>query len=310
MSKEAIVIGVKKKKSFLGEWANAIIFAAIFAIAFRSILLEPFNIPSGSMIPTLQVGDHLLVSKPNWGYSRFSFPFGSWRLFDGRFFAFSEPKQGDIAVFRKPGDKIEYVKRIIGMPGDKIQVRHGRLIINNKMMERENPRQYIIADLFCNHDKSRGFAFADKSGKQLLVRGNQIYQDGMPVDFNFTINYADPSYGRRECYIYDGLEWTEILPNGARHQIVELSDAIGRAPDGVDYDNTEATVVPDGHYFMMGDDRDLSADSRSSMGAVPRDNLIGRVWFVFYSHNYYAMMPAVWDWMKKMRWERFGLSPE
>ena len=109
------------------EWFDTIFYGGLIAIAFRSILLEPFNIPSGSMIPSLHVGDHIFVQKWTYGYSRYSFPFGSWKLWNGRFFARHEPKTGDIIVFRKPDANVEYVKRLIGTPGDTIQMKSGRL---------------------------------------------------------------------------------------------------------------------------------------------------------------------------------------
>jgi signal peptidase I len=97
--------------------------------------------------------------------------------------------------------------------------------------------------------------------------------------------------------------WTEILPNGVRHEIIERSD-------NEKYDNTALFTVPEGHYFMMGDDRDWSMDSRAGVGMVPRDNLMGRVWFIWYSHNYYAPMLFVWNWLDKIRWDRLGLRIE
>ena len=297
---KATVIGQKKKRSVFMEWVNTILWAGSIAIIFRSFLLEPFNIPSGSMIPTLQVGDHLFVTKWNFGYSRYSFPFGSWHLWDGRFFQMRKPKQGDIIVFRKPNDYVEYVKRLIGMPGDIIQMTAGRLYINGKLVRRENPKRYLIANI--SREYRSGYKYQD-----LLIKGNKIYNaNGKPVDFNYTIEYKSPSLCRQmpsECIVNDGIEYTEILPDGVKHQIVELSDYEL-------YDNTGVYKVPENHYFMMGDDRDRSADSRTSMlGNVPYDNFMGCVWFIFYSHNYHSPMLAFWNWGKKMRWDRFGLRP-
>ena len=109
-----------KNKNVAREWFNTIFYGALIAIIFRSLLLEPFNIPSGSMIPTLHVGDHIFVTKWSYGYSRYSFPFGSWKLWNGRFWA-TEPEVGDVIVFRNPiNESQDYVKRLIGKPGDKI----------------------------------------------------------------------------------------------------------------------------------------------------------------------------------------------
>ncbi|MCL2339177.1 MAG: signal peptidase I [Proteobacteria bacterium] len=293
----------KKYTTATREWVNTLVWAAIIAIAFRSFFLEPFNIPSGSMIPTLQVGDHIFVQKWSYGYSRNSFPFGSWNLWHGRIFGHS-PKTGDVVVFRKPNDSVDYVKRMIGLPGDTIQMTAGRLYINGKMVQRENPRPYIMANL-PRSLRSAGYQSIDaKTGEIMVIRGNRIYVNNKPAPFNYTIEYksdrvcaATPD----QCLVIPATEWTEILPNGVRHQIVEITD------DGP-ADNTPMYKVPDNAYFMMGDDRDNSNDSRLDLGPVPRDNLLGKVWFVWYSHNYYAPMIMVWTWLDKIRWDRLGMG--
>jgi signal peptidase I len=293
----------KKYTSAAREWVNTLVWAGIIAIIFRSFLLEPFNIPSGSMIPTLHVGDHIFVKKWSYGYSRNSFPFGSWNIWGGRFLA-TEPKTGDVIVFRKPNDTVDYVKRLIGLPGDTVQMVSGRLYINGKMVERENPRPYIIANL-AKSLRSAGYQRMNtQTGDVMVIKGNKIYVNNKPADFNYTIEYKSDrlcDMAPIECMVIDATEWTEVLPNGVRHSIVEISD-------DKDYDNTPLFRVPAGHYFMMGDDRDLSRDSRADVGFVPRDNLLGRVWFVWYSHNYYAPLIMIWTWPEKMRWDRFGLG--
>jgi len=293
----------KKYTSSAREWVNTIVWAGIIAIAFRSFLLEPFNIPSGSMIPTLQVGDHIFVQKWSYGYSRNSFPFGSWNLWNGRFFA-REPKVGDVVVFRKPNDRVDYVKRMIGLPGDTIQMIAGRLHINGKIVARDNPRPYIMASL-PRSLRSAGYQSVNtKTGEVMVIKGNKIYVNNQPAPFNYTIEYKSDSLcaqSPEQCLVIPATEWTETLPNGVRHQIVEVVD------DGP-ADNTPIYKVPANAYFMMGDDRDNSNDSRLDLGPVPRDNLLGRVWFVWYSHNYYAPMLAVWTWLDKMRWDRFGMG--
>ncbi len=310
------------------EWFNTIFYGGQIAILFRSFLLEPFNIPSGSMIPTLHVGDHIFVEKWAYGYSRYSFPFGSWKLWNGRFWA-TEPEIGDVVVFRNPiNESQDYVKRLIGRPGDKIQMRDGHLYINGDMARRENPRPYIWAVL--PKEAKRGHF---KRGT-FEIDGNKIYVDDKPAEFNYTIQYSgmctnaskkliNLSEFRDEfpesdavwypmhnpCGIFVLTEYTEILPNGVEHSIVETSDDM---PYPVD-DSTEF-IVPENHFFFMGDNRDNSGDSRfghgleTGIGFVPRDNVLGRVWFIWYSHNYFAPMPFVWNWGKKMRWDRFGMG--
>lgn len=288
-----------KNKNVAREWFNTLFYGALIAIVFRSFLLEPFNIPSGSMIPTLHIGDHIFVEKWAYGYSRYSFPFGSWKLWNGRFFA-REPKQGDVIVFRNPvNENQDYVKRLIGTPGDKIQMRDGRLYINGQIVPRENPRPYVIA-ILPKYLRSAGWHEGN-----MTIKGNRIWIDNAPAPFNYTIEYKPnrfcQMYGSAACGVFSGTEYTETLPNGVKHSIVEFSD---NAP----LDNTPEITVPAGHLFFMGDNRDNSADSRAEIGAVSRDNVLGKVWFVWYSHNYYAILPAIWTWGSKMRWNRFGMG--
>ncbi len=288
----------KKNKSVAREWFDTIFWGGLIAIIFRSFLIEPFNIPSGSMIPSLQVGDHLFVQKWSFGYSRYSFPFGSWNLWNGRFWAAHEPEIGNIIVFRKPGGKVEYVKRLIGKPGDTIQMKSGRLYINGKMVERKDARPYVVANL-PKSMRSAGYYHDNMS-----IKGNKILVDGHPAPFNYTIEYKSDTICKMapyECGVFNATEYTEVLPNGVEHSIIEMSDNAG-------LDNTEMFTVPENHLFFMGDNRDNSADSRTSaVSYVNRDNVLGRVWFIWYSHNYYAPMLSVWNWGKKMRWDRFGM---
>ena len=184
----------KRKPEGKFEFIKTIVIAGALALGFRSLLFEPFNIPSGSMIPTLLVGDYLFVSKYSYGYSRYSFPFGMVP-FDGRVFEMS-PERGDVAVFRQPqNESVAFIKRIVGLPGDRIQVTDGVLRINDVAVNRVR----------------KGFATAS---------------DGYNV-----IRFA----------VYQ-----ETLPNGKSYLIQERSD------DDV-LDNTNVFLVPEGHYFMMGD---------------------------------------------------------
>ncbi len=287
-----------KNKNVAREWFNTLFYGALIAIIFRSLLLEPFNIPSGSMIPTLHIGDHIFVEKWAYGYSRYSFPFGSWKIWNGRFFA-HEPKMGDVIVFRNPvNESQDYVKRLIGLPGDRIQMKEGRLYINGEMVPRDNPRPYVVAVL---PRSLRSVGFYEGG---MAIKGNKIWVDNVPATFNYTIEYKSDRYCKTypaACGVAHVTEYTETLPNGVRHSIIEYSD------DAM-FDNTPEFTVPEKHLFFMGDNRDNSGDSRADIGAVPRDYVLGKVWFVWYSHNYYSSMLAVWNWGSKMRWSRFGMG--
>ena len=231
---------------------KTLFIAGLIAISFRSVIAEPFNIPSGSMIPTLLVGDYLFVSKFSYGYSRHSFPFSAAPI-SNRVMA-STPERGDVAVFRLPSNvSVDYIKRVVGLPGDKIQVKRGILHINGQAVERR---------LIGNGNIT--------SGQSSLV--TQRYE--------------------------------EVFPDGHRHIIQEVSD-------NQIFDNTHEFTVPDGHYFMMGDNRDNSRDSRSSsVGFVPFENFIGRAEFLFFSHGGDARFWEIWKWPFSIRISRIfsGIS--
>ncbi|KJS44239.1 MAG: signal peptidase [Rhodospirillaceae bacterium BRH_c57] len=236
----------KKKHGGIGETIRTVIYAVLIALVVRTVAYEPFNIPSGSMIPTLLVGDYLFVSKFSYGYSRHSFPFSMVPI-EGRVLG-EGPERGDVAVFKFPGDNTtDYIKRVIGLPGDTIQVQMGRLFINGEAVERERVEDFVIRDHFGN------------------VR----------------------RLGR----------FTETLPNGTTHEILEESDFER-------YDNTSLFRVPEGHYFMMGDNRDHSEDSRGSVGFVPVENLVGRAEVLFFSTDGSARLWELWRWPFAIRWER------
>ena len=244
---------IKKEEGGVWETIKVVVQALLIAVVVRTVLFQPFNIPSGSLIPTLLIGDYLFVSKYSYGYSRYSIPFGP-PVMSGRLWG-SEPKRGDIAVFKLPKDNsTDYIKRVIGLPGDKIQVIEGVLQINGKPVKRDRIADYETSDAF-----------------------------GRPIQV--------PRY-------------IETLPNGIAHEIIE------RDGDRGYWDNTYVYTVPAGHFFMMGDNRDNSTDSRdeSSVGFVPYENLVGRAEIIFFSIDESASVWKVWEWPWTVRWSRL-LSP-
>jgi signal peptidase I len=242
----------EKKQSALWENIKVIVQALLLAMVIRTVLFQPFTIPSGSMMPTLLVGDYLFVNKFSYGYSKYSLPF-SPNLFSGRIFA-SEPERGDIIVFRlPPNPEVDYIKRLVGLPGDRIQVTNGVLFINGKPV----PKQ---------------------------------------PDGTFTSDYRlDPGS--------DVPVFRETLDNGVTYDTLDqVQDSRG--------DNTREFVVPEGHYFFMGDNRDNSLDSRFDVGFVPAENLIGRASVIFFSLGNDTSFREFWKWPANMRWDRLFKAVE
>jgi len=233
----------QKKSGGLGETFSVIVQALLLALVIRTLLFQPFSIPSGSMRPTLLEGDYLFVTKWSYGYSRYSLPF-SPNLFSGRIWG-GEPERGDVLVFKfPPNPSIDYIKRVVGLPGDKVQMRGGQLFINDVAVPREKVGQIDNPD---------------------------ITEVSRPVDV-----------------------YRETLPNGVSYDTLDLT------PNGIG-DDTREFVVPQGHYFMMGDNRDNSTDSRFSVGYVPEDHLVGRANIIFFSIAGGASPLEIWRWPSELR---------
>ncbi|MGD9913558.1 MAG: signal peptidase I [Rhizobiaceae bacterium] len=242
----------EKKKGGLGETINVIVQALLLALVIRTLLFQPFSIPSGSMRPTLLEGDYLFVTKWAYGYSRYSLPF-SPDIFSGRIWE-GKPERGDVVVFKfPPNPALDYIKRVIGLPGDRIQMREGQLFINGVAVRRE------------------------KTG---TIDNPDITEQPDPVDV-----------------------YREYLPSGANNEKTVEYDTLDLTANGVG-DNTKEFVVPAGHYFMMGDNRDNSTDSRFSVGYVPEENLVGRANIIFFSIAGGASPLEIWNWPSLMRTDR------
>lgn len=193
----AIIKGLKASRHFLfninfKEWFSALLWAAIIAVIFRTFLFEPFRIPSGSMMPTLMIGDYLFTAKYQYGYSKYSFPFGP-PLFEGRVWS-SQPERGDIIVFKGVSDPQQYyIKRLIGLPGDTIQVKKGVLYINEKPVSRRYMGEYIrIGNLGESISFSKYLETLPNGIEYMTLAANHLNHDKYP-DHNNTVKYRVPS---------------------------------------------------------------------------------------------------------------------
>ncbi len=236
-------------KNFFIENIKTLFYALVIAIIIRSLLIQPFYIPSSSMEPNLLVGDRLFVTKYSYGYSKHSFPF-SPPIFKGRIIS-KKPKRGDIVVFKTPADnRTDYIKRLIGLPGDRVQFIDSNLYINNSE---------II--------KSR------------ISKSDKIY------------------CGKKNINVFT---FEELLPNGKKHNTVYLKN--------YSFQNSDLFIIPEDHYFFLGDNRDCSKDSRflTSVGYVHKNNLIGKAQFIFFSSDKsIGSIFSFWKWNKSIRFNRF-----
>ena len=240
---------MEQKKNTLFQEFISLISVVLLACLIRTLVFEPFYIPSSSMEPTLLEGDYVFSTKYDYGYSKYSLSPLTFDIFQGRILQ-KQAKRGDIMIFRPPHQmKDRYIKRLIGLPGDKIQIRQGELFINEKLVEKKYIDQYV-----------------DRQG--------HVFK-----------------------------RYKEILPGGVTHDIIHLQDN----------DSTEVFNVPAGHYFFLGDNRDLSKDSRYELGFVPDENVISKAKIIHFSTEYpmwvsnqsfAERIKQVWLWASSIRWGR------
>ena len=273
------------KKESWWSFARFLLLLFLGMLILRSCILAPFSIPSGSMMPTLLTGDYLFVSKWSYGYSRYSFPFGIIN-FEGRVMG-GVPERGDIVVFRHPGPgDQDWVKRVIGLPGDQIEIRGGVPVVNGQPVQRERIADFVLP-------VSENSPCQPGPG---LVTRRITTQDGQ----------AACSYPR----------FRETLPGGRSYEVLDqIQDVASRrnvddlTPAGAD--NVAPFKVPEGHVFAMGDNRDDSMDGRFPMsvggvGMLPIENIQGRAFISFFSTDGSAEWLLPWTWFSAARWSRIG----
>jgi signal peptidase I len=258
------------KKERRGGLLRLVVAVLLIAWVIRSFLFAPFSIPSGSMLPALFIGDYVMVAKWPYGFSRYSFAWG-FPSFEGRIFG-SLPDRGDVVIFRAPGTNEDYVKRVVGLPGDRIAVQGGMLIVNGRPIPRQQAGTFA-----------------------------------MPISANSpcrVVAGATPMLGRTDedapACLYPVFEETAL--GGRTYRVIDQVED-PRA------DNMPPTLVPGGQLFLMGDNRDDSRDSRFSLkeggiGFVPVENLIGRATLIFWSTDGTAEYAKPWTWFSALRGNR------
>jgi signal peptidase I len=251
----------------------------VAVIIFRSFFLSPFNIPSESMQPRLLIGDYLLVNKMAYGYSKHSLPF-SVPLIPGRLFP-ATPERGDVAVFKAPpGNNVDYIKRVIGVPGDTVEVRDGALWLNGQAVQREKLPDLVIP-----------------------VTANMIDAARLTGDLPcFAMQFEElGASGERLCRYP---RYRETLPGGKSYEILDII--------ATSADNHPPTLVPEGQLFLMGDNRDRSSDSRfpavenQGIGLVPQENLVGKALVGMFSTDGSASWFNPISWFTAARLDRIG----
>ena len=260
----------KEEENFFVFLVKLILIVGVF----RSFFFSPFNMPSEAMLPRLLNGDYLLAAKWPYGYSSYSLPFSA-PLLPKRIFA-SQPTRGEVAIFKAPpANRDDWIKRVIGLPGDTIQMKGGQLFINGVAVPKVRIEDFEIA----------------------VSPNTSCYQSRYGLGVNYEVAKAD---GTRVCHYP---QFRETLPNGKSYNVLDL--------EPTPQDNTAPVLVPEGTLFMMGDDRDNSMDSRfdtaeGGIGFVPQDNLVGRATVMMWSTDGSVSWIKPWTWFTAARWHRIG----
>ncbi|MEN3745883.1 signal peptidase I [Sphingomonas sp. HF-S3] len=263
------------------EWrdlASFLLKLAIVVFIIRSFIFSPFSIPSESMMPRLLIGDYLFITKWNYGYSKHSLPF-SLPLIPGRVFP-ALPERGDVVVFKAPPtNNIDFIKRVIGLPGDTIQMKGGQLILNGQAIPKQKIADFVVP-ISPNYR-----AVASSEDQKANCRPQFLRTAGN---------------GSQVCQMP---RFRETLPNGKSYDVLDLGTFA--------QDDTDVFTVPAGHAFLMGDNRDNSMDSRFStneegIGYVPLENIQGKAVVSFWSTDGSANWFLPWTWFSAARWERLG----
>jgi signal peptidase I len=257
-----------EKKETLGSFLRFLAMLLLAVLMVRIFLWSPFSIPSESMLPRLMNGDYLIANKSAYGYSNYSLPIDT-PLKPGRIFA-SQPERGDIVIFKHPIDKTDYIKRVIGLPGDSVALVDGQIMLNGELVPRE-----AMPDLEIPMSINTSCAWGGEEGTN---------EAGAAVC----------TYSR----------FRETLPGGPSYDVLDFGN--------VPADSHPPKIIPEGHMFVLGDNRDNSRDSRfearagDAVGIVPQDNLVGEAAILIWSTDGSAEWIKPWTWFSAARWDRFG----
>lgn len=268
-----------EEKETLGSFLWFVIKLAVIALAFRSFVFSPFSIPSESMLPRLMIGDYFVAAKWPYGYTRYSLPLNA-PLIPGRILG-SLPERGDIAVFKHPVDKADYIKRVMGLPGDTVEMRGGVFWLNGAPVAKVPTGDFI------------------QPVDQHLINAAVLAGRNSPCTWGGVEEQA--ADGARHCRYQ---QFRETLPSGVSYNVLDF----GETPQ----DNWGPRIVPQGHVFMMGDNRDNSQDSRfpaesgKGVGFVPLDHLVARASMMVWSTDGSAEWLLPWTWLTAARWDRMG----